>query len=264
MQLQSEESRQDGLHVAIIMDGNGRWAKSRGLTRVAGHRAGAMAVRRTIESAPGQGIATLTLFAFSADNWRRPQTEVSALMKLFHRYLRYEVTRLVHEGVRLTVIGRRDRLPRALVRAIEATEQATRGGSRLHLRVAVDYSARDTILEAGRRLAAGGESSRQAFAICLRQAMHDELDSPDVDLLIRTSGELRLSDFLLWECAYAELYFTSVLWPEFGKAELARAVEEFHRRERRYGAVPEGKEAAQMAASEAAAGAAVSESESGY
>ncbi|HXZ78484.1 MAG TPA: di-trans,poly-cis-decaprenylcistransferase [Terriglobales bacterium] len=246
MELQSGESRREGLHVAIIMDGNGRWAKRRGLPRVAGHRAGAMAVRRTIESAPSLGIGTLTLFAFSADNWSRPQSEVSALMKLFHRYLRYEVTRLIHESVRLSVIGRRDRLPRALVRTIEATEQATRGGSRLHLRVAVDYSARDTILQAAQKMIETGETSRQAFGLCLRQAMNDELDSPDVDLMIRTSGELRLSDFLLWECAYAELYFTSVLWPEFGKAELAKAVAEFHRRERRFGAVLEARDISQM------------------
>ena len=201
------------LHIAIIMDGNGRWATRRGLPRVAGHRRGAEAVRRIVEAAPQHGVGALTLFAFSADNWKRPPSEVTALMRLFARHLRAEPPRLIENGVRLEVIGRRDRLPATLIAAIEAAERATAGGTKLHLRVAVDYSAREAI-RAGHVL-------------------------PDVDLLIRTGGEQRLSDFLLWECAYAELYFTDTMWPDFASAELATAVGEFRSRQRRFGGVPE-------------------------
>jgi undecaprenyl diphosphate synthase len=200
------------LHVAMVMDGNGRWATRRGLPRTAGHRAGAQAVRPLVEAAPGLGVGALTLFAFSADNWKRPANEVSALMRLFARHLRTETPRLLKNGVRLEIVGRRDRLPALLVAAMETAELATAAGTTLHLRVAVDYSARQAIA-AGRLL-------------------------PDVDLLIRTGGEQRLSDFLLWECAYAELHFTERMWPEFGAAELASALEEFRARERRFGTVP--------------------------
>ena len=200
------------LHVAIIMDGNGRWGTRRGLPRAAGHRAGAEAVRHTVTAAPELGIGALTLYAFSADNWTRPPTEVAVLMRLFARYLRTEAPRLAGRGVRLTVIGRRDRLPAPLVSAIAAAEQATVDGSALHLRIAVDYSAR-AALRAGALL-------------------------PDVDLLIRTGGEQRLSDFLLWECAYAELWFTDCMWPDFTAADLAAALREFRSRERRFGALP--------------------------
>ena len=201
-----------GLHVAIVMDGNGRWATRRGLARTHGHRAGARAVRPIVETAPTLGVGALTLFAFSADNWRRPPGEVSALMRLFARHLRTETPQLVERGVRLDVVGRRDRLPAPLAAAIAATEATTRGGTKLHLRLAVDYSAREAIV-AGRLL-------------------------PDVDLLIRTGGEQRLSDFLLWECAYAELYFTERMWPDFAPADLAAAIEEFRARERRFGTLP--------------------------
>src|SRR5216110_1133299 len=201
------------LHVAIIMDGNGRWAARRGLPRAAGHRAGADAVRRIVEAAPDQGVTALTLFAFSADNWKRPASEVATLMRLFARHLLTETPRLVENGVRLEVIGRRDRLPAPLVAAIRAAEHATAAGTRLGLRLAVDYSARAAI--ADRRIL------------------------PDVDLLIRTGGEQRLSDFLLWECAYAELYFTETMWPDFGAADVAAAVAEFHSRERRFGGLPD-------------------------
>ena len=201
------------LHVAIVMDGNGRWARRRGLPRVAGHRAGAEAVRRTVEAAPDSGVAALTLYAFSADNWKRPPGEVAALMRLLARYLRTEAPRLARNGVRLELIGRRDRLPVPLVTAIDAAERATTGGTRLHLRLAVDYSSRWAI-DAGIIL-------------------------PDVDLLIRTGGEQRLSDFLLWECAYAEMYFTETMWPDFGAAQLTAAVAEFHTRQRRFGGLPE-------------------------
>lgn len=218
----------DNLHAAIIMDGNGRWATSRGLPRVAGHRAGAEALRRTVEAAPDLGIGTLTVYAFSSDNWRRPRTEVSALMKLFHLYLRRERDRCVENGVRVSVIGRRDRLPAMVLPEIESVESATRSGTKLHLRLAVDYSAREEIVNAARKLK--GQVSRERLS--------DALGGPDVDLLIRTGGEKRLSDFLLWETAYAELIFLPMMWPDFQASDLSAAVAEFHSRERRFGAVP--------------------------
>src|SRR5690349_10389719 len=204
-------SQSSSLHVAIVMDGNGRWAGRRGLPRVAGHRAGAEMVRRVVEAAPGLGIGALTLYAFSADNWKRPAGEVAALMRLFARYVRTETPRLADNGVRLEVVGRRDRLPSPLVAAIAAAERATGSGTRLRLRLAVDYSSRWAI----------------AAGVIL----------PDVDLLIRTGGEQRLSDFLLWECAYAELCFLDAMWPDIGASALARAVAEFRTRERRFGAL---------------------------
>ena len=228
-----------GLHVAIIMDGNGRWARRRGLPRPAGHRAGGKAVRRTVEAAPELGITTLTLYAFSADNWQRPAAEVDALMDLFERHLRDETPGLVENRVRLSVIGRRDRLPAALVRQIAAAEDATRTGDRLHLRIAVDYSARQAIADTAARLASA-PASLASFSRQLNQTVHSVPPAPDVDLLIRTSGEQRLSDFLLWECAYAELVFTPRLWPDFGGDDLAEAVTDFRRRERRFGGVSPG------------------------
>lgn len=219
---------QGNLHAAIIMDGNGRWATTRGLPRVAGHKSGAEALRRTVEAAPDLGIRTLTVYAFSSDNWQRPRPEVSALMKLFHMYLRRERARCVENGVRVSMIGRRDRFPAMLLPAIEAVETATVGGKRLHLRLAVDYSSRDAIATAAKKL--NGH--------CTRDRLTAALGGPDVDLVIRTGGEQRLSDFLLWEAAYAELIFTPVMWPDFQEADLAAAVTEFHSRERRFGAVP--------------------------
>jgi undecaprenyl diphosphate synthase len=227
-----------GLHVAMIMDGNGRWANARGLPRVAGHRAGAQAVRRVVEAAPGLGVGTLTLYAFSSDNWQRPPREVGALMRLFRSYLASETQRLLENGVRLTVIGRRDRLPEVLVRAIAGAEAATAGGERLHLRLAIDYSAREAILRAA-ALAAGGEVGRGEFQALLGAAVGAKEPAPDVDLLVRSGGEQRLSDFLLWECAYAELWFTPRMWPDFDAGTLAEAVAEFQRRERRFGRVQE-------------------------
>ncbi len=225
-----------GLHVAIIMDGNGRWAAARGRPRTYGHRAGAKAVRRTVEAAGSLGIGALTLFAFSSDNWKRPASEVSTLMRLLESYLREETARCVEKGVRLSVVGRRDRLPEAVVAAIEAAERATARGAALDLRLAVDYSSRGAILRAAARaaaagIAADGAGARDEFAALLSGGA----PSPDVDLLIRTGGERRLSDFLLWECAYAELHFTPVMWPDFGEADLRAALEEFARRERRFG-----------------------------
>ena len=208
------------------MDGNGRWASARGLPRLAGHRAGADAVTRIVEAAPQCGIAVLTLFAFSSDNWRRPKDEVEALMRLFSRYLHRETGRCQANGVRLEVIGRRDRLGPGLLAAISAAEAETAGGTALRLRIAVDYSGRDAILAAARGLP---ELSRES--------LEDRL-GPPVDLLIRTGGEQRLSDFLLWECAYAELMFARRMWPDFDAADLASALREFHGRERRFGTVP--------------------------
>ncbi len=228
--------RSAGLHVAIIMDGNGRWAVSRGRPRTAGHVAGVEAVRRAVEAARDLGVGTLTLFAFSSDNWKRPDMEVRALMRLFRSYLTAESAKCAENGVRISVIGRRDRLPSGLVRVIEEAERATARADRFLLRIAVDYSARDAILRAAARLR-GGEPSREAFARLLSDP-HEEKPVPDVDLLIRTGGEQRLSDFLLWECAYAELVFTDRMWPDFSGADLADAVREFQRRERRFGAVP--------------------------
>src|SRR5713101_1234301 len=199
-------------HVAIVMDGNGRWATRRGLPRAVGHRAGADAVRRVVKIAPGCGIAALTLYAFSSDNWNRPAAEVSTLMRLFARYLRSETAELVAQGVKLMIVGRRDLFHHSPATAIAAAELETAGGTRLDLRIAVDYSGRAAI-RSGELL-------------------------PDVDLLIRTGGEQRLSDFLLWECAYAELWFTERMWPDFGAPQLAAAIHEFHSRDRRFGGLP--------------------------
>jgi undecaprenyl diphosphate synthase len=225
--------------VAIIMDGNGRWAAARGMPRAAGHRQGAESVRRVVEAAPGLGIRTLTLYAFSSDNWRRPPREVAALMRLFRSYLRGETDRLVENGVRLSIIGRRDRLPGVLRAAMDEAEDRTRGGTRLHLRLAIDYSARDAIIRAAQLAAASADISREDFGTLIARACtsEEEGSSLDVDLLVRTGGERRLSDFLLWECAYAELYFTDLMWPDFDGEALAEAVADFSTRERRFGAL---------------------------
>lgn len=224
----------NGIHVALIMDGNGRWATRRGLPRVAGHRAGVGAARRVVEHAPDVGIRRLTLYAFSSDNWRRPPAEVDRIFWLLRAFLRMETARLREQGVRLQAIGRRDRLPEAVLRAIETAERATAECRRLDLRVAIDYSSREAIARAA-AMAAGADAQRAAAAIA------SELSGGggDVDLLIRTGGEKRLSDFLLWEAAYAELYFTECMWPDFDAAELDAALGEFRRRERRFGAVPQ-------------------------
>jgi undecaprenyl diphosphate synthase len=205
-------------HLAIIMDGNGRWATSRSLPRLAGHHRGAETLRLIAEAAPEFGISDLTVYAFSSDNWKRPPGEVDGLMDLFARYLASETGRCVRSGIRLQIIGRRDRLPPALVRQIEEAESATRQAALLTLRLAVDYSSRAAILGAQRS---------------------DTLDTgiPDVDLLIRTAGEQRLSDFLLWESAYAEFWFTPKTWPEFTVEDLRAALESYGRRQRKFGAL---------------------------
>jgi undecaprenyl diphosphate synthase len=227
----------DRFHVAINMDGNGRWALLRGLPREAGHVAGSAAVRRTVESAAALGITTLTLYAFSSDNWRRPPGEVDNLMRLFQAHLDSECPRLVDRGVRFNAIGRRDRIPDSLRRSIVHVEERTSEGAALHLRVAMDYSARDALLAAAGAVARGILPTREAFEQSMSEAIHAPAGTRDVDLLIRTGGEQRLSDFLLWESAYAELYFTGVLWPDFSEADLASAVQAFAARDRRYGGV---------------------------
>ena len=227
----------DRFHVAINMDGNGRWALVRGRPREQGHVAGVAAVRRTVEAAPAFGITTLTLYAFSSDNWRRPRGEVDNLMFLLNTFLDGECDSLIASRVRFNVIGRRDRIPLYLKRSIARVERSTSEGTSLHLRVAIDYSARDALVAAAARVARGTRPTREAFERSLREAIHAPSGTRDVDLLIRTGGEQRLSDFLLWESAYAELYFTSVPWPDFTEADLGAAVEAFAARDRRYGGV---------------------------
>lgn len=222
-----------GLHVAIIMDGNGRWATRQGLPRVAGHRAGVLTVRRVVEQAAALGLGRLTLYAFSSDNWRRPPLEVESIFRLLGLFLRTEMDRLTRHGIRFQMIGRRDRLPPSILREVVAAESQTRSGPGLHLCVAVDYSSRQTITAAAIHAAANG--SRH-----IESAMAETLNAPgtNVDLLIRTGGEKRLSDFLLWESAYAELVFTDTTWPDFEAHDLESALEDFHRRQRRFGALP--------------------------
>lgn len=237
--MQSETK--DGLHVAIIMDGNGRWATGRGWPRAAGHRAGVAAVRRVVEHAPDLGIRRLTLYAFSADNWSRPPHEVQTIFWLLGAYLRLEREKLSERGARLQVIGRRDRIPKVLLQEIEQAELATADGDCLHLRVAVDYSSRDAITRAAAGITAAlREHDRPPSTDLVRLMLTHALtaQSGQVDLLIRTGGEKRLSDFLLWESAYAELLFTDRMWPDFDATDLERALAEFRRRERRFGAVP--------------------------
>ena len=235
----TQRTSQNGLHVGIIMDGNGRWANGRGLPRLAGHRAGVEAVRRVVQAAPGLGVGRLTLYAFSSDNWRRPRHEVSALMRLLAEFIRREIPELVKESVKLQFVGRRDRLPEPIVAAMEEAEARTSGGRRLELHLAVDYSARDAIVRAAKQLAALDEPTREQFMEAMGQADPASVRLRDVDLLIRTGGEQRLSDFLLWECAYAELLFTGTMWPDFGARELDSAVRDFNARQRRFGGLPQ-------------------------
>jgi undecaprenyl diphosphate synthase len=222
-----------GIHVAIISDGNGRWATSRGLPRSAGHRAGAEAARGVFAAAPSLGIHTLTLFALSSANWQRPAAEVGAIVRLLHEYLLTETSHCMEESVRLNVIGRRDRLPASLRQVIGDAEAATAGGTRLHLRLAVDYSAREAIYSAACRFYKVTELSSDSFGKVL--AEFDRGGSTDVDLLIRTGGEQRLSDFLLWECAFAEFVFLQKRWPDFTASDLQMAVQEFDKRKRTRG-----------------------------
>ena len=228
----------NGPHLAIIMDGNGRWATAHGLSRSAGHEAGLRTARDIVEAAVRERVGTLTLYAFSSDNWKRPSAEVTALMRLFRRALLGEAKRCLENGVRLTILGRRDRLPSSLRHTVEQVESLTMSGSRMHLRVAVDYSARDAMLRAAAAMRGEGVS-REGFTELLARVDHDAMPARDVDLVIRTGGEQRLSDFLLWECAYAELLFEKKMWPEFDAADLAEAMADFRARNRRFGLAPE-------------------------
>ncbi|HTC51716.1 MAG TPA: polyprenyl diphosphate synthase [Steroidobacteraceae bacterium] len=227
--------------MAIIMDGNGRWAGRRGLLRSAGHIEGARTVRRIVEAAAAAAVGTLTLYAFSSDNWARPAREVAALLKLFNRYLLTETERCQQQQVRLNIIGRRDRLGPSLLRAVEHGERQTAHCTGMHLRMAVDYSARYSILQAAADAPIEPGATEDEFARFRSRlnAVNHSAPAPDVDLLIRTGGDQRLSDFLLWECAYAELYFTDCLWPDFAAADLGRALQDFARRQRRFGKVVE-------------------------
>lgn len=227
------------LHVAILLDGNGRWAASRGLPRSEGHRAGVAAVRRVVQAAPSLGIGALTLYAFSSNNWERPAIEVVSLLNLLEEFLRSEAASCATAGVRIRVVGRRDRIPPTLVDAIHSAERVTAQGRKLDLRIALDYSSRDSILRAACWLLSSLEVSEREFARRLGEVTNAGAPASDVDLLIRTGGERRLSDFMLWECAYAELFFTPRMWPDFEAKDLAEAVDDFLGRERRFGRVPE-------------------------
>ncbi len=225
------------MHVAIIMDGNGRWASLRHLPRSAGHHAGAKAVSAAVEAALRHGITTLTLYAFSAANWSRPGAEVSALFALLRRHLLTQTQRCLDESIRINVIGRRDRLPADLCQSIERSEQATAHCRGMRLRIAVDYSSQHSLVEACRRLQSEPDVDRARFAERLADVDHATAPAPEVDLLIRTGGEQRLSDFLLWECAYAELLFVDCLWPDFDQPAFQHALEAYGQRERRFGRV---------------------------
>jgi undecaprenyl diphosphate synthase len=225
------------MHVAIIMDGNGRWATKRGLPRTAGHVEGAKAVRTAVEVAARAGIDTLTIYAFSSANWARPATEISALMRLFGQYLFTETRRCVEQSIRINVIGRRDRLSDSLIKSIEQSERSSAGGGGMQLRIAVDYSSQHSILEAARRAARGADLDSAVFRRLLNEVDHSVHPASDVDLLIRTGSEQRLSDFMLWECAFAELYFTDCLWPDFDEQRFRSALEDYAGRQRRFGAL---------------------------
>ena len=235
--LQSKVLAAEGLHVGIIMDGNGRWASRQGLARIAGHHAGVSSLREAVATACERGVATLTVYAFSADNWRRPASEVAGLMAILRRYFEFECASLVRNGIRVTVIGRRDRLAPDVVARIAHAEAVTASGRRLHLRIALDYSGRDAVVEAVRRIiAAGGAIARDA----IDEAIAGDGGPEAIDLLIRSGGEQRLSDVLIWEAAYAELHFTETLWPDFAAEDFDRALAAYATRERRFGALPTG------------------------
>ena len=225
-------------HVAIIMDGNGRWAKRRGLPRTFGHREGVKALKRTVEGAPDLGVEWLTVFGFSTENWRRPLAEVSELMQLLKSYVASDLDRLAREGVRVHVIGRRDDLKPDILEVIDRAEARTLHNDRFHLQVAFNYGGRADIVAAAQALAADAAAGLVAPDAIDEQAFEAKLstiEGPPPDLIVRTSGERRISNFLLWEAAYAELVFQDVLWPDYGPEHLREAVAEFAQRERRYG-----------------------------
>jgi len=228
-------------HVGIIMDGNGRWALRRGRPRVYGHRCGAEAVERVVEAAVELGVRQLTLFAFSSENWKRPRDEVRALMNLFRRFLKSQTGRLVEHGIRLRTIGRTWELPRSLRRALARAEAATRFGEKLTLCLAVNYGGRAELVDACRKIArevAEGRTDPDQVTEEVLQRFLYQPDMPPLDLVIRTAGEMRLSNFLLWQAAYAEFYATPVFWPDFTAAHFREAVAAYRRRERRFGGLP--------------------------
>jgi undecaprenyl diphosphate synthase len=239
MSLDNSPPRSQPRHIAIIMDGNGRWAQARGLPRIAGHRQGAEALRRTVTATGELGIPYLTLFGFSSENWKRPLAEVDDLMGLLRHYLRGEIAELHRNGVRLRVIGERGRLASDIVTLIANAEGLTRDNNGVNLTIALSYGGRAEIIAAMRVLAAKAAAGELA-AGGIDEAMVSRhlftADIPDPDLLIRTSGEQRISNFLLWQCAYSELVFTKTLWPDFGRGDLEQAIADFGGRERRYGA----------------------------
>jgi undecaprenyl diphosphate synthase len=223
------------MHIAIIMDGNGRWATQRGLPRTAGHIEGAKAVRATVEMAARSDVKILTLYAFSSANWARPPAEIAALMRLFGQYLFTETRRCVEQSIRINVIGRRDRLSENLLRSIEQSERSSAAGSGMLLRIAVDYSSQHSIVQAARRANGSTDLSTEGFHRLLHEVDHCAYPAGEVDLLIRTGNERRLSDFLLWECAFAELHFSDCLWPDFDDQRFRCALEDYGGRQRRFG-----------------------------
>ena len=223
------------MHVAIIMDGNGRWATQRGLPRTAGHIEGAKAVRATVEAAARANVKILTLYAFSSANWARPPAEIAALMRLFGQYLFTETRRCVEESIRINVIGRRDRLSENLLRSIEQSERSSAAGSGMLLRLAVDYSSQHSIVQAAQRAQREADLTTQDFHRLLHEVDHCAYPASEVDLLIRTGSERRLSDFLLWECAFAELHFSDCLWPDFDERRFRSALDDYGGRQRRFG-----------------------------
>jgi undecaprenyl diphosphate synthase len=225
------------MHIAIIMDGNGRWATQRGLPRTAGHIEGAKAVRATVEAAARADVKILTLYAFSAANWARPPAEIAALMRLFGQYLFTETRRCVDQSIRINVIGRRDRLGENLLRSIEQSERSSAAGSGMLLRIAVDYSSQHSIVQAARRANLDADLTAADFHRLLHEVDHCAHPAGEVDLLIRTGNERRLSDFLLWECAFAELHFSDCLWPDFDERRFRCALDDFGARQRRFGAL---------------------------
>jgi undecaprenyl diphosphate synthase len=229
------------MHIAIIMDGNGRWAARRHLPRTAGHRAGAKAVNTVVEAAARRRIGTLTLHAFSAANWQRPEGEVSGLFALFKHHLQTQTQRCLEQSIRINVIGRRDRMGTDLRDLIERSEQVTAHCTGMRLRIAVDYSAQHSLVEVCRRMRPNGDLDRSRFVEQLAEVDHVKFPAPEVDLLIRTGGEKRLSDFMLWECAYAELHFVACMWPDFDERAFEQALQEYARRDRRFGAIDEGR-----------------------
>ncbi len=227
-------------HVAIIMDGNGRWAKARGMPRTLGHRAGVNALKRTVEGAPHLGVQCLTVFGFSTENWRRPVAEVSELMGLVKLYVQTDLARLAREGVRVRILGRREGLPPDICEIVDRAEAETAHNSKFQLQVAFNYGARADLVDAARKFArevAAGRAKPEDLDETVFERFLATADGPPVDLVVRTSGERRISNFLLWEAAYAELVFQNVLWPDYGPEALAEAIEEYRQRERRYGGI---------------------------